>query len=88
VTRREGAGQLRRLALEHGMRPLRADGWRQVVAGVTTVEEVRRVLPAGLGSLVPPRTPAARRRRRTKADTAAAAPPAVGSASEDPAGAR
>jgi type II secretory ATPase GspE/PulE/Tfp pilus assembly ATPase PilB-like protein len=66
VTRRDGAGQLRRLALERGMRPLRADGWRQVVAGVTTVEEVRRVLPAALGSLLPPRPPATRRRSRTR----------------------
>lgn len=43
VLRRRGAGAIRRLALEHGMRPLRADGWRQVVAGVTTPEEVLRV---------------------------------------------
>jgi type II secretory ATPase GspE/PulE/Tfp pilus assembly ATPase PilB-like protein len=94
VTRRDGAGQLRRLALEHGMRPLRADGWRQVVAGVTTVEEVRRVLPAGLGSLLPPRPPPpARRRSRTRADAATSRRPAmsaavVAPAPEDPASAR
>ncbi|HET8655005.1 MAG TPA: GspE/PulE family protein [Longimicrobiaceae bacterium] len=38
-----GVGPLRGLALERGMRPLRADGWRQVAAGVTTPEEVLRV---------------------------------------------
>jgi general secretion pathway protein E len=43
LLRREGAGVLRRLALERGMRPLRHDGWRQVAAGVTTPEEVLRV---------------------------------------------
>ncbi|MFN2567817.1 MAG: GspE/PulE family protein [Gemmatimonadaceae bacterium] len=40
---RRGSGAMRRLALEKGMRPLRADGWRQVAAGVTTPEEVLRV---------------------------------------------
>jgi cytochrome c len=66
-----GAGQLRRLALEHCMRPLRADGWRQVVAGVTSVEEVRRVLPAGLGSVVvpPPAVPVRRRARAAERRT-------------------
>jgi general secretion pathway protein E len=37
------AGALRRLAVERGMRTLRADGCRQVAAGVTTPEEVLRV---------------------------------------------
>ena len=46
VLRRRGSSGLRRLALERGMRPLRADGWRQVVAGVTTPEEVLRVTAA------------------------------------------
>jgi type II secretory ATPase GspE/PulE/Tfp pilus assembly ATPase PilB-like protein len=40
---RPGADGLRRLALARGMRPLQADGWRQVAAGVTTPEEVLRV---------------------------------------------
>ncbi len=55
VLHRQGADPLRRVALEHGMRPLRADGWRQVAAGITTVEEVLRVLPAGLGRVTAPR---------------------------------
>jgi general secretion pathway protein E len=40
------AGQLRRLATKEGMRPLRADGWRLVAAGVTTPEEVLRATRA------------------------------------------
>jgi type IV pilus assembly protein PilB len=36
--------QLRALALEGGMVPLRADGWSKVRAGLTTVEEVLRVV--------------------------------------------
>jgi type II secretory ATPase GspE/PulE/Tfp pilus assembly ATPase PilB-like protein len=43
ILRRRGAATLRMLALENGMRPLRADGWRQVAAGLTTPEEVLRV---------------------------------------------
>ena len=68
VARREGAGQLRRLALERGMRALRADGWRQVAAGVTTVDEVVRVLPAAPGAVHAPKRAPARRRRRTGGD--------------------
>ncbi len=45
LVRRE-ANALRALALERGMRPLRADGWRQVAAGVTTPDEVLRVTHA------------------------------------------
>lgn len=43
VLRHRGSMELRRLALEKGMRSLRADGWRQVAAGTTTPEEVLRV---------------------------------------------
>ncbi|HEX2076930.1 MAG TPA: ATPase, T2SS/T4P/T4SS family [Longimicrobium sp.] len=43
LLRRPDADALRRLAVQRGMRPLRADGWRQVAAGVTTPEEVLRV---------------------------------------------
>jgi type II secretory ATPase GspE/PulE/Tfp pilus assembly ATPase PilB-like protein len=41
--RRRGSGMMRRVAIEAGMRPLRADGWRQVALGLTTPEEVLRV---------------------------------------------
>jgi general secretion pathway protein E len=41
--RRRGSGEMRRLAIDGGMRPLRADGWRQVALGMTTPEEVLRV---------------------------------------------
>jgi general secretion pathway protein E len=40
------AGAVRRLALQRGMRPLRADGWRVVAGGGTTPEEVLRVTQA------------------------------------------
>ncbi|HEU0054247.1 MAG TPA: GspE/PulE family protein [Longimicrobium sp.] len=43
LLRRPDAEALRKVALQRGMRPLRADGWRQVRAGVTTPEEVLRV---------------------------------------------
>ena len=43
LLRRPDADALRKLAITRGMRPLRADGWRQVAAGVTTPEEVLRV---------------------------------------------
>lgn len=34
--------EIRKVARKHGMRTLREDGWLKVVAGITTVEEVRR----------------------------------------------
>lgn len=43
VMRQRGSGELTRLAVSGGMRTLFQDGLRQVRAGVTTVEEVRRV---------------------------------------------
>jgi general secretion pathway protein E len=43
LLRSPGADGLRRVAIQSGMRPLRADGWRQVSAGATTPEEVLRV---------------------------------------------
>jgi general secretion pathway protein E len=36
--------QLRSIGVENGTRPLRADGWRKIEAGLTTVEEVLRVI--------------------------------------------
>jgi general secretion pathway protein E len=44
ITRGEGRLDLRQLALAEGMRPLRADGWSKVERGLTTVDEVMRVL--------------------------------------------
>ncbi len=38
------AARLRDVARERGMIPLRQDGWRKVQAGITTVEEVLRVV--------------------------------------------
>jgi len=46
VMRQRGSGELRRLAIAHGMRTLFDDGLRHVRAGVTTLEEVMRVAHA------------------------------------------
>ena len=39
------ASAIRRLALDEGMQPMREDGFRKVLAGITTLEEVVRVTP-------------------------------------------
>ncbi|HEV7586808.1 MAG TPA: GspE/PulE family protein [Longimicrobium sp.] len=44
VVRRAPRSELAAAAVEGGMRPLRADGWDKVLGGVTTVEEVLRVV--------------------------------------------
>jgi type II secretory ATPase GspE/PulE/Tfp pilus assembly ATPase PilB-like protein len=46
LLRRRGAGELRALAVAAGMRTLRDDGLRLVIAGRTTPEEVLRVTRA------------------------------------------
>jgi general secretion pathway protein E len=46
VMQRRGAGDLRRIAVENGMRTLRDDGVRLATLGVTTPEEVLRVTRA------------------------------------------
>jgi type II secretory ATPase GspE/PulE/Tfp pilus assembly ATPase PilB-like protein len=46
VLQRRGAGELRALAIDAGMRTLRADGLRLILAGRTTPEEVLRVTRA------------------------------------------
>ena len=43
IVDRKSAADIKIQALEHGMRTLRIDGWRKVLAGVTTLEEVIRV---------------------------------------------
>jgi type II secretory ATPase GspE/PulE/Tfp pilus assembly ATPase PilB-like protein len=44
ITHRAPRSQLRTLAIEAGLAPLRSDGWAKVQAGLTTVEEVLRVV--------------------------------------------
>jgi type II secretory ATPase GspE/PulE/Tfp pilus assembly ATPase PilB-like protein len=44
ITRRAGRAELRAIAERDGMTTLRADGWRKVEAGLTTVDEVLRVV--------------------------------------------
>jgi general secretion pathway protein E len=43
ITRRASRAELRTLAEQNGMISMRQDGWRKVLAGMTTVEEVLRV---------------------------------------------
>jgi len=46
IYRRESAGKIKKHALESGMKTLRMDGARKVLAGITTVAEVLRVSQA------------------------------------------
>ena len=43
IVERRSSADIKIHALEHGMRTLRMDGWRKVLGGVTTLEEVIRV---------------------------------------------
>src|SRR5205823_7103688 len=43
VVQRVNALHIRNEALKHGMITLRKDGWRKVLSGMTTVDEVARV---------------------------------------------
>ncbi len=43
IIARASASEIKREALKHGLHTLRDDGWKKVLAGVTTVEEVLRV---------------------------------------------
>ena len=47
VLRRASAGEVSKLAVEQGMLTMRMDGLRKAAAGLTTIEEVLRVIPAG-----------------------------------------
>lgn len=44
ITRRCSRSELRRIAEAHGLRPLATDGWAKVRAGLTTLDEVSRVV--------------------------------------------
>ena len=48
IVQRTNANQLRQVALKNGMITLRQDGWRKVLAGTTTIDEVARVTAADL----------------------------------------
>jgi type II secretory ATPase GspE/PulE/Tfp pilus assembly ATPase PilB-like protein len=43
IVQRVNAGQIRKEALQQGMITLRQDGWRKVLNGSTTLDEVARV---------------------------------------------
>jgi type II secretory ATPase GspE/PulE/Tfp pilus assembly ATPase PilB-like protein len=44
ITRHVSRSQLRSLAIEAGLFPLRNDGWEKVQSGLTSIEEVLRVV--------------------------------------------
>jgi general secretion pathway protein E len=44
ITKQRSRGELRAIARDAGLVPLRADGWRKVQAGTTSLEEVLRVV--------------------------------------------
>src|SRR5258708_31857786 len=44
IARNASRGELRAIAIESGLVPLRTDGWQQATAGFTTIEEVLRVI--------------------------------------------
>lgn len=46
ILKKVPAGQIKKLAVENGMRTLRQDGWQKVILGLTTPEEVMRVTSA------------------------------------------
>ncbi|HID07450.1 MAG TPA: type II/IV secretion system protein, partial [Armatimonadetes bacterium] len=52
VLRKASAGEIREVAIEHGMHTLRQDGLRKVLLGITTVEEVERATQVQNGGLV------------------------------------
>jgi type II secretory ATPase GspE/PulE/Tfp pilus assembly ATPase PilB-like protein len=43
IIQRENSMRIREVALKEGMITLRQDGWRKVLAGMTSLEEVNRV---------------------------------------------
>ena len=51
VLRRAPSSEVKRLAVEQGMRTLRQDGWRKVLEGLTTPSEVARVASSSATTL-------------------------------------
>ena len=44
IVERESSRAIRRKALQHGMRPLEESGWNLVKEGITSLEEIFRVI--------------------------------------------
>lgn len=51
VLRKASSGEIRQVAIEHGMHTLRQDGLRKAILGITTIEEVERATQLPNGSL-------------------------------------
>jgi type II secretory ATPase GspE/PulE/Tfp pilus assembly ATPase PilB-like protein len=49
IVRRESARAIRKVGLEHGMQTLGQSGWKQVRAGLTSLEEIVRVVSMSEG---------------------------------------
>jgi type II secretory ATPase GspE/PulE/Tfp pilus assembly ATPase PilB-like protein len=49
IVQRESARQMRKVAVDGGMASLEMAGWKQVRAGLTTLEEIVRVLSMAEG---------------------------------------
>ena len=43
IIARENSMRIREVAMKEGMMTLRQDGWRKVIAGLTSLDEVNRV---------------------------------------------
>jgi general secretion pathway protein E/type IV pilus assembly protein PilB len=43
IVQRTNASHIRQVALKAGMMTLRMDGWRKVLSGITSIDEVARV---------------------------------------------
>jgi general secretion pathway protein E len=52
ILEQHGADAIRQVALTEGMIPMRIDGYKKALAGLTTVEEVERVTQAADDALV------------------------------------
>jgi type II secretory ATPase GspE/PulE/Tfp pilus assembly ATPase PilB-like protein len=44
IMRRADAGEIKKIAIKNGMVPLLEDGFKKALAGLTTIEEILRVV--------------------------------------------
>lgn len=52
ILKKASSAQIKKTALDKGMRTLRQDGWQKVISGLTTPEEIMKATPASQGSQV------------------------------------
>jgi len=51
ILKKTSSGQMKKIAISRGMRTLRQDGWQEVIAGITTPEEVLNVTSSEEGDV-------------------------------------